>query len=690
MAGKKEIVEPGLAALKRFFTTLPETAAEWPRQAFDMVRMPADLVLGGSPEEKAIESRRQQQAYADFKQGRLYNGQSEATEMPAARGSQLYRPGSPEARAHQVSEFVNPIANSVFAPVKAAKGLKQGALELMNRALTPNLRIAQAGAIKPRGGNWLTEGEGSIKDFVSGNRMSVADDGERFARLFANMLPPDGVQRKLAAARAANGWMDGPFTNYLKKDFAAETDPVRLLADQGITHGDVEQMMDPNFGPQDLVAYAMEARQRADGLQPKGMAPFVPRQMAKTEAGKQWENLADVTAIPVAKQELRIGERLANPWVDRLGDNDVVHAMAPADQGGLGVDNIVKHFMDAMEDGALDPEALKQMSMEKAVRFVHGRNQAKKAAHIAEMMETGRSPVYAGSRLQEAADGSYLTELGLPKELTEDMRKLVRQNEDGTWSALTPSGKVMQRRIRPGEESPLVDVIEDSPEKALLGGMLGHEGRTMKHCVGGYCDDVASGNTRVVSMRGPDGQSHVTMEAIPGMDTQQRNILKAAMWDTETLSAPDYFNKYRAVLEHPAFKDRHNVINMEAGDAAEYISLIRDMLRTTTVDSPRVTQIYGQANSAPKAEYLPLVQDFIKKSGYEVDGQALKNAGMWKHPKTGAYHTKAELADNPELEDVYASRNIGADGNWNGNNFAAGGLVAGASDDDDFSYPGHF
>lgn len=665
--GRKTFVEPGLAALRRFLTTLPETAKEWPRQAFDMVRMPADLVLGGSPEEKAIEEARQRQGYVDLMRGRVHSS-PELSNLPTSHGAANYRPGTPEARAHQVSEFINPIANSVFAPVKAARGVKQGALALMDRALMPPKAIAQAGAIKPRGGNWLTEGEGSVTDFVRGNRMSIADDGERFAQVFGGNLPPDAIQRQLLAARAANGWMDGPLTNYLKKDFAADTDPVRLLADQGITHGNVEQMLPDNVSIPNLKHYANDARREADAIQPKSMASFVPRQMAKSEAGKQWENLADTTAIPVAKQQLRIGERLANPWTDRLGDNDLVHAMVPSEQGDLGVSNIVQHFMDAMEEGTLNPEALKQMSMEKAVRFVHGRNQAKEAALVAEMMETGRSPVYMGTRLKEGADGSYLTELALPKELTDDMRKLVRQNEDGTWSALTPSGKVMQRRIRPGEESPLVDVVEDTPEKALLGGMLGHEGRTMKHCVGGYCDEVAGGNTRVISMRGPDGQSHVTMDIQQGIneDALLEDAMEYAMEEVQQLRPGD---PRHARLYNQAM-DRF----MEA--------------RRAEVSKPMISQVYGQANSKPKDEYLPMIQDFIKSSGYNVEDDALKNAQLRKI--NDKYYSQGDIdailkdTAHPErkwVDDYFANEGV--------KGYAAGGLIT-AGDDDDFSYPGHF
>lgn len=610
---------------------------------------------------------------------RMLPGLNEKTVLPTSEEVSAALPQLPPDYRQPVAEGLGKMG--AMTPGQVAKlggAAKQGALALANRVLIPPRAIAQAGAIRPgKGDNWLTEGKGSIKDFVGSMRTSIADPGmeERFAAMLRHETPAR-IQGRLEQARATNGWLDGPFSNYLKKDFASENDIVRQLADQGITHGSVEQMLDPNFGPQDLAAYARAARAGAGHIQPKSMASFVPRQMATTEAGKNWENLADTTALPTNKQSMHIDERLANPWADRLGDNDVVHKMAGAEDTDLGVGSIITHFMEAMEDGTLKPEDLKQMGMEKAVRFVHGRNQAKEAAFIDEMMETGRSPAYMGTRVKDGADGSFLTELSLPKELTDDMKKLVRQNEDGTWSALTPSGKVMQRRIRPGEESPLVDVIEDSPEKALLGGMLGHEGRTMKHCVGGYCDEVAGGNTRVISMRGPDGQSHVTMDIQQGITD---DVYK------QGLKAQDDYTEYADSLDR---RDTPlDFMEWLEENRPELLKYGPELFEGPT--TPKISQVYGQANSAPKPEYLPLVQDLIKNSGYDIDNTALKNAGMWRHPKTGAIHTKADLIGNPELEDIYASRNIGADGNWNGNNFAAGGLIT-AGDDDDFSYPGHF
>ena len=53
-------------------------------------------------------------------------------------------------------------------------------------------------------------------------------------------------------------------------------------------------------------------------------------------------------------------------------------------------------------------------------------------------------------------------------------------------------------------------VVELRTEKALE-----REGDLMNHCVGGYCEQVESGESRIFSLRDPDNKPHVTMEYSP-------------------------------------------------------------------------------------------------------------------------------------------------------------------------------
>jgi hypothetical protein len=53
-------------------------------------------------------------------------------------------------------------------------------------------------------------------------------------------------------------------------------------------------------------------------------------------------------------------------------------------------------------------------------------------------------------------------------------------------------------------------IVELAPEG------LAAEGAAMKHCVGGYCSQVADGKSRILSVRDRDGKPHATVEVRPG------------------------------------------------------------------------------------------------------------------------------------------------------------------------------
>jgi hypothetical protein len=98
----------------------------------------------------------------------------------------------------------------------------------------------------------------------------------------------------------------------------------------------------------------------------------------------------------------------------------------------------------------------------------------------------------------------------------------------------------------------------------------------MGHCVGGYCADVASGQTRILSLRDAKGRSHVTVEIAPNTEpTYQFDGTKSV-----PVKAPD-----------------------------------------------NILQIKGKQNRAPNAEYLPYVQDLVKGGKWGEVGD-LGNTGL--------------------------------------------------------------
>lgn len=91
-------------------------------------------------------------------------------------------------------------------------------------------------------------------------------------------------------ASAIERWRRGPLANYITRDMATEGDPIRALAEQGITHLPESMTKSlPRVGP-DLSAL----RERQG---------FPAREIASTKLGKIWERMADSRVSPGKKNE---------------------------------------------------------------------------------------------------------------------------------------------------------------------------------------------------------------------------------------------------------------------------------------------------------------------------------------------------------------------------------------------------
>ncbi len=90
---------------------------------------------------------------------------------------------------------------------------------------------------------------------------------------------------------------------------------------------------------------------------------------------------------------------------------------------------------------------------------------------------------------------------------------------------------------------------------------LGVEGDKMGHCVGSYCDDVASGRTTIYSLRDARNEPHATIEVLP----------------------PSYF--YRDYPPTP----------------------------------PKVDQIKGKGNEPPVEKYRPMIKQWLQTTDFEYE-----------------------------------------------------------------------
>lgn len=472
-----------------------------------------------------------------------------------------------------------------------------GGLSLLRKALTGQLakEVGTTSVIKEKGGNWLS---GSVEGALSGLKKPEAGImggvGHTITPETAEELGiaamPQYLQRK-----AINNFIDKQLTRYVKNEMATPQDPVRALAERGILH------VDPNTIPiRNLV-------------HPSGEET---RKLGVSEAAKRWENRSDrAIAFNPASDYQDFGHSnmtREHPWVAKLDPTTPMYRYNTGiSTQDLGFDHLIDELSNALnpESGLprnllLDPKSIERVSVPQAVERVAKINEwrAAQKAEADAMLANNAATV-------------------LHKEYPGQPYKWVELKKQEL-----PAGWVQEGSAYADPSDPKAKWIY--PEEALADA-LKYEGDTMGHCVGGYCDDVASGRSRIYSLRDAKGQPHVTIEVSP------------EDFDPATMSE-------------------------------EQANMLR---RARKSDAPRIVQIKGKQNRAPNPEYLPFVQDFVK-SGQWSDVGDLQNTGL---------RNLVTLGDEPM---VRAARerlgNYATDAEWDAfsneylrsrPNFASGGQV---------------
>lgn len=405
--------------------------------------------------------------------------------------------------------------------------MKLGALGLA--AGVPGASLA---IVKPRGGNWFT---GSGSELEAGIRSLMKGSQDNYRTLLAKgMIDEAAVQAK--PEYALNKWLEGPLTRYLKRDLATEGDPVRKLleGDRPVSHMRLDELMDN--ADQDWISREALWSREAAGLPRAGVG--------RGGYGQAWETIADAMTKSQPIEEIRTVYPPTHPmsaeWTKKLpGDTPIYDFAGDEATDYLGLPhlrdelwNAVRQDSDLPQALRLRPEDFQQMGIERAIRHVANINDwraAQKAQANLEML-TGPGVKLVREYPENNPKGLRWVELKAsewkpPEGYEYDART-------GTWQ--DPYSESMQPIRSPGVD------------RESLSRQLKYEGDVMGHCVGGYCDDVMSGNTKIFSLRDAKGEPHVTIEVAPG-------------------------------------------------------------------EQPAIVQVKGKQNRAPNAEYLPFVQDFLKK-----------------------------------------------------------------------------
>ena len=359
-------------------------------------------------------------------------------------------------------------------------------------------------------------------------------------------------------------------------------------------------------------------------------------------------------ALPGAGSNYRANVLLNMPWLQKAPVTDKLYGVGDtyALQETMGMAHLLDEMKNALDPRSglppelmLRPESLGRMSLPAAAERVSLINQFRAKEMERAALSNLDSP--AVQTFKEYAENNPLglrwTELKAPDAPEPPADWGWQTLEDGSY--LTPEGKSMKRdpdRVGGflGENEyyhhPLTVGGTKAFGKKELEDALKYEGDTMGHCVGGYCDDVMQGRSRIFSLRDAKGEPHVTIETSPS--AQWRDVEHAADEDPDF---GDAWNAWRYGYDISRAPGRPQ------GTFEEYLRTNEPDLLSRFEEqgsSPdRIVQIKGKQNRAPKDDYLPFVQDFVKSGQWGNVGD-LGNAGLVKLPD-GRYITQQQWGE---------------------------------------------
>lgn len=326
----------------------------------------------------------------------------------------------------------------------------------------------------------------------------------------------------------------------------------------------------------------------------------------------------------------------AMPWLAKVPATDKVYGISG---GGLDLSHFTDEFLNALNDPeasglpldlAVRPESLGRMTFPQAVEHVGKINQ-----YRAKQMERA-----ALSALDSPAIHTF-------KEYPENNPRGLR------WVELkAPEGTPPYRSPYELSNDELDEALREPahPGERALREALEYEGNTMGHCVGGYCPDVMSGRSRIFSLRDARGEPHVTIETSPGKpkallpsgtELNEDFLLSAGLSPIVTRNVLYAINRNKPIIPYLAeARKQFGYGSAPYNEFSEAIPFFKDLDYTITSGLEDIVQIKGKQNRAPKDDYLPFVQDFVKSQQWSnVDD--LSNAGLVRLPD-GRYITQQQ------------------------------------------------
>lgn len=459
-------------------------------------------------------------------------------------------------------------------------------------------------ATKPKGGQWWPDKEVDLGGYTANNSPEAA------ARTIFQGRFPDLNPEIEPETEALRKWFERALPRYIKNELGTPDDPLRNLAEQGLLHV-------PDLSPEGWSSSASSAIMR----EPIGEIMF-----PKNRKG----------GMPGAGNDYRGGVLSTMPWLAKAPVTDELYGVTPRSLSQLGIPHVIDEMQNALyaehfglpAELAVRPESLDRMSFAAAVERAGRINKFR----VKQMEETALKNM-SGPAIHTFKEYPENNPLGLR------WVELKAPDEIETPEFSIKDQSYTQRGIKIGDDyynvpfnmetgsADYEGYARDVAKRNALQEALKYEGDTMGHCVGGYCPDVMSGRSRIFSLRDAKGEPHVTIETQPSSKSTAaadhlRNLGVLEEWQ-------DYWKSYP--------KTSNN--NEDIYDVTQQFLAARD-LPPVDYSSQNIIQIKGKQNRAPKDDYLPFVQDFVKSQQWGNVGD-IGNTGLVQLPD-GRYITQQQ------------------------------------------------
>ena len=458
-----------------------------------------------------------------------------------------------------------------------AEQIETGTGMLGRNVINPRMNI-----IKDPGG-MLVGGEKALDDELIAMKKNEAIDTY------------DGYDKDPNAV-ALNNWIDTKVRKYIRNQAGTEADPILKTIESGVEHN-----FQPTMGD---TKYSVRNKRLQVGKPEAGIA--------KTELGKEFEYKIDSMFDPKSSEEVKAILNDPLPFADpntaerfrasklrtehdlpiqnekdvealrllnEIPDKNIYTLSGTNITDRLGLNHVSDVLMEDLQTGRLRPEQLNQMSIEKAIRRT-----AEYDAQKAREMQKAHATSIEGFPVPKAYEDKY------------------------KWVELKH---------------------ETDPKKTAEA--LKSEGQMMGHCVGGgdYCYDVEHGTAKIFSLRGPDGKSHVTIEARPHYSAQRWYEANA-----DLINSDPYLKE---IESNVAIGDIDAKYGNNPSTDADYVRIMSKEMKRKGINPVEpagymnIHQIKGGKNHRPEERYQKYISDFIQNNPTKheiVDIHELDNTNL--------------------------------------------------------------